>query len=105
MSRAEFDGLTEVEKLFISKEYENKFIHDTTWMRNAVLNAEANVNRGKNKPFKELFPKKQTKADKEYNQNAEKTIERIEKKNGKGWVARILERNGITTPSKKGGKK
>ncbi|WP_407951591.1 hypothetical protein [Planococcus sp. A6] len=74
-------------------------------MRNAVLNAEANVNRGKNKPFKELFPKKQTKADKEYNQNAEKTIERIEKKNGKGWVARILERNGITTPSKKGGKK
>lgn len=103
LSRKEYDQLTETEKMFITKEYENRFIHDTTWHRNAVLNAQANINRKKSARFMELFPKKQLKADIEYNENAAETIERIEKKNGKSWVARILEKNGIK-PSRKGGK-
>lgn len=102
MSRKEFDQLTETEKMFITKEYENKFIHDTTWMRNAVLNATGNANRKKSAKFQELFPKKQAKADVEYNTKAAEVIERIEKKNGKGWVERILQRNGMK-PSRKGG--
>jgi hypothetical protein len=97
MSRAEFDNLTEKEKMFIRKEHENKFISDTTWMRNAVLNAEANANRGKNKKFIDLFPKKQV-ADKEYNEDAIKNILEMEKTNGKSWVDRIYKANGIPKP-------
>ena len=49
MTPAEFGMLTEKEKMFIRKEHENKLISDTTWTRNAVLNAEANLNRKKHK--------------------------------------------------------
>ncbi|RDW17066.1 phenylalanine racemase [Oceanobacillus arenosus] len=101
MSRSEFDLLTEKEKLFIRKEHENKFISDTTWLRNAVHNAELNANRKKSKKFIDLFPKKQ-KADKEYNKNSIKNILAMEEEKGKGWVALIYKANGMPTP-KKGG--
>ncbi|WP_419955941.1 phenylalanine racemase [Neobacillus niacini] len=101
MSRTEFDMLTEKEKMFIRKEHENKFMSDTTWLRNAVLNAEANINRKKNKRFIELFPKN-NKADKEYNQNAVKNILEIEKTNGKGWVDLVYKANGMKKPIPKG---
>ncbi|MCO7125118.1 phenylalanine racemase [Sporolactobacillus shoreicorticis] len=99
MSRKEFDQLTEKEKVFIRKEYENKFLFDVTWVRNAVLNAEANVNRKKGKKFQELFPKKPPRADKEYNEQAMKTITAIEQKKGKTWVEKVYRANG----AKKGG--
>ncbi|WP_187119060.1 phenylalanine racemase [Bacillus marasmi] len=98
MSPSEFNLLTEKEKMFIRKEHENKFIHDTTWMRNAMLNAEANANRKKGRKFMELFPKKQSKADKEYNENAVKTILEMEEKNGKGWVDMVYKANGMKKP-------
>lgn len=101
MSRAEFDTLTEKEKLFIRKEHEHKFIHNTTWMRNAVLNAEANLNRKKNKRFIELFPQK-LKADKKYNENAIQNILEMEKEKGKSWVDKIYKANGMKTPQKGG---
>lgn len=101
MSRAEFEMLTEKEKKFIRKAHENKFIHDTTWLRNAVLNAEANVNRKKNARFKDLFPKKQV-ADKEYNENAIENILEMEKEKGKSWVDRVYAANGMKTPQKGG---
>lgn len=103
MSRAEFDMLTEKEKLFIRKEHENKFLKDTTWTRNAMLNAEANANRKKGKKFIDLFPKKPTKADKEYNENAVKHILEMEDRRGKSWVDKVYKANGMKTP-KKGGK-
>lgn len=89
--------LTEKEKMFIRKEHENKFISDTTWMRNAMLNAEANVNRKKGKKFIDLFPKKY-KADKEYNENAVKNILEMEETNGKGWVDLVYRANGMKKP-------
>lgn len=94
MSVTEFNQLTEREKLFIRKEHENKFIKDLTWMRNAVINAEANVNRGKNKSFKELFPKN-NKADVEYNENAIQNITQMEEEKGKDWVSKIYKANGM----------
>lgn len=100
MSREEFDNLTDKEKMFIKKEHENKFISDITWMRNAVLNAEANINRGKNKKFIELFPRKQV-ANKEYNENAIKNIIEMEEANGKSWVDRIYKANGMEKPISK----
>ncbi|WP_394374109.1 phenylalanine racemase [Niallia taxi] len=100
ISRSEFDQLTETEKLFIRKEHENKFIHDTTWMRNAMLNAEANANRKKGSKFLELFRKKAHKVDKDYNENAVNAILDVESKKGKSWVDKIFKANNI----KKGGK-
>lgn len=102
LSPSEIDVLTEKEKLFIRKEYENKFISDTTWMRNAVLNAEANVNRKKSKKFIELFPKKNARANKEYNEGAIKTIIKMEIEKGKSWVDKIFKANGMKKPSSKG---
>lgn len=98
MSKSEFDSLTEKEKMFMRKEHENHFIHETTWMRNAVLNAEANINRKKNKRFIELFPIKQM-ADKEYNENAIQNVLAIEQEKGKLWVERIYQANGMKKPS------
>lgn len=97
LSRTEFDLLTEKEKLFIRKEHENKFVSDTTWMRNAVLNAEANINRKKNKKFIDLFPKNQ-KADIEYNENAIQSITEMEQEKGKSWVEQIYKANGMEKP-------
>lgn len=101
MSKSEFDMLTEKEKMFIRKEYENKFISDTTWLRNAVLNAEANINRKKNKRFIDLFPKKNM-ADKEYNEQSIQNVLAMEEKNGKGWVDLVYKANGMKTPQKGG---
>ncbi|WP_249934221.1 phenylalanine racemase [Marinilactibacillus psychrotolerans] len=101
MTKKEYDQLTELEKMFLRKEYENKFVKDTTWMRNAVLNAEANANRGKNKRFQELFPKT-NKADIEYNEDAIKNITEIEKNNGKSWVDKIYKANGKNKPIPRG---
>lgn len=88
--------------MFIRKEHENKFLSDTTWLRNAVLNAEANANRKKNKKFIDLFPKRQ-KADKEFNENALKSILLTEEKEGKSWVDKIYAGIGRKRPPKKGG--
>lgn len=104
MSRTEFDMLTEKEKMFIRKEHENKFISDTTWMRNALLNAEANINRKKNKRFIDLFPKK-GKADKEYNENAVKNMLEMEETKGKSWVDLVYKANGMKKPIPKEGSK
>lgn len=98
MSKSEYESLTEVEKMFIRKRYEQKLINDTTWMRNAMLNAINNALRKKNKKFIDLFPKKQVKADKEYNEKAIKNILEIEERKGKSWVDKILRANGIKRP-------
>lgn len=97
MNLTDYYSLTEKEKLFIRKAHEQKFVSDTTWMRNAVLNAEANINRGKNKKFIDLFPKTQ-KADIEYNENAIQTINEMEREQGKSWVEKIYKANGMQKP-------
>lgn len=104
MSKAEYEQLTETEKMFIRKRHEQKFINETTWLRNAVLNAVNNALRKKGKKFIDLFPKAPKKADKEYNENAIKTILEMEEKKGKGWVEKIYRANNINIQSpKKGG--
>lgn len=103
MSKSEYESLTETEKMFIRKRHEQKFISEKTWLRNAVLNAVNNALRKKGKKFIELFPKKQHKADKEYNKNAIKIVMEMEKTNGKSWINLIYERNG-KKPPQKGGK-
>lgn len=102
MSKQEYSHLTETEKMFIRKEYESKLVNEMTHMRNAVLNAVNNAMRKKGKSFIELFKKKNEKADKEYNEHAIKIIIDMEKKQGKSWVNKIYEANGIKIQQKEG---
>lgn len=97
LSKKEFDSLTEVEKMFLRKAHENKFIKNKEWDRNASLNAEINANRGKNKQFVPLFPKS-NKADIEYNEIAIQNINEIEETKGKGWVDQVYKANGMQKP-------
>lgn len=103
MSKSEYESLTETEKMFIRKRHEQKFINDVTWMRNAVLNAVNNALRKKGKKFIDLLPKKQAKADKEYNHNAIKTILEMEEEQGKSWVDKIYRANNIKMPQRESG--
>lgn len=88
--------------MFIYKAYETKLINDTTYARDAHVNAILNANRKKNKKPIELHKKKQVKADKEYNEDAMSTILDVEEKEGKSWVDKIYALNGRKRPRKKG---
>src|SRR5699024_9588089 len=82
-SKQDFLSMTEIERAFIRKEYETITVFEMTQFRNAFFNAYINANRKKNKKFQELYRKKQSKADVEYNMNAVETIMKIEKRDGK----------------------
>jgi len=60
-SLAEYNDFTHSELLFIRKAWEDKVVGDSNLLRDAVLNADVNANRGK-KRFKKLW-KKQPKVD------------------------------------------
>lgn len=102
-TRRDYDQLTELEKAFIYKAYENKIVNDSSYARNAHLNAIVNANRKKNKKFIDLFKPKPKKADKEYNKNAMESIIQTEAKEGKSWVDKIYSAIGRKKPTKKGG--
>ena len=99
-SKNDYLQLTEKEKLFIHKEFERKTINDATYMRDAVFNAVSNAMRKKGTSFQELFKKKQSKADVQFNGIAIETVLEVEKEQGKAWVDLIYKANGL----KKGGK-
>ncbi|MBF2579793.1 phenylalanine racemase [Listeria welshimeri] len=100
MSKQEFNQLTELEKLFIMKEWENKIVFESTIVRNAVLNAEQNMNRKKNSRFIELHKKRQKKMDRNYTTNALQVILANEELEGKLWVDQIYNANGLRKPRK-----
>ncbi|MBC1823631.1 phenylalanine racemase [Listeria seeligeri] len=101
MTKHDFEELTEVEKNFIMKEWENKVIFESTMLRNAVLNAEQNLNRKRNSRFIDLHKKRQKKADVNYTVNALQTISENEAQEGKGWIDRIYQANGLSRPKNK----
>lgn len=94
-SKADYLSMTELEKAFIRKEYESKTVFQNTQLRDAFYNAYVNANRKKNAKFQELYKKKQEKADIEYNENAIKTIEEMEERDGKSWVEKIYKAAGL----------
>lgn len=93
MARADFESLTEVEKLFFYKEYETKQVTFFTYARNSVLNGVINAMKKKTAKFVELFKKKQAKVDKGFNQKAVEVVNEIEKRDGKSWVQKIFKEN------------
>lgn len=89
-SRADYNALTLTEKAFIIKAYENKVVNESTFIRNAVLNAVNNAFRKKGKQFIKLW-KKQGAAPKEEINNALQIVKENEKLEGKDWVALIYQ--------------
>lgn len=82
--------------MFIRKAYEDKVVFESTVLRDAVLNAEYNVNRKKGKRFRKLWTLigRVTKAEKQtYKENVEKIIQ-IEKEKPTNWVQKIYQANG-----------
>lgn len=94
-SKADYDALTQKEKAFIYKAWENKLIADTTHIRNAVGNAVSNALRKKGKRATELWKKKQRKHDVEKMRDTYKEVLAAEDAKGKAWVDKIHKANGI----------
>ncbi|MGM0239865.1 phenylalanine racemase [Enterococcus sp. AZ103] len=101
-TKEEYQQLTETEKLFIQKEYERKTINDATYMRDAVFNAVSNALRKKGAKFQELFKKKQSKADVEFNESAVDVVLSLEERDGKSWVDKVYAANGLRKPMRGG---
>lgn len=101
-SKEDYLSLTPVERAFILKAREDKIVSETTLIRDAVLNAVSNALRKKNARFRKLWKKIQAPSDKEKAHEDIMTVQEIESKEGKGWIAKILEANGFKR--KKGGK-
>lgn len=96
LSKADYEALTPAEIAFVMKAWEDKTVRDTTYIRDAVLNAIINGMRKKRQKFRKLWKKsgKMT-ADKKTDFRTKlKTIEEIEKKE-KGWIDKVLAGAGI----------
>lgn len=90
---AEYDALTPRQRAFIMKAYENKVVTDTTWIRDAVLNAEYNVKRKKHKPFRKLW-NRILQVKKEDAKAEIDIIKKIDAKE-KSWVQLVYKNSGI----------
>ena len=104
MSKSEYNEFTRAELLFIRKEWENKIVFDSTMTRDAVMNAEYNVNRKKGKKFRKLWIKtgKLTKTQKENYEDTKKRILEMEREKPTNWIEKIYQVNGWKL-RKKGG--
>lgn len=102
-SRAEYENLTRTEISFIYRAWEDKLVRDSTFARNAFLNAYVNANRKKGtspiKLWKKHFDGQKTA---ETAQDDLKTITAIEDAET-GWIEEIYKANGI--PMRKKAKK
>lgn len=92
MSRADYESLTQTEKAFIMKAYENKIVTETTLINNAVANAVANVNRKKGKRWNPLWKKRPKKSDTEELKTIMAKVKRED--SDKSWVEKIYANNG-----------
>ena len=96
-------ALTPRERMFIRKAHENKVVFDSTILRDAVMNANYNLNRKKGKRFKRLWTLigKITQTEKEtYKENRKKILE-IEKEKPSNWIEKIYRANGWKMKKKK----
>lgn len=94
-SKDDYEALTPTEKAFILKAWEDKIVSESTVFRDAVLNAVSNAFRKKGKKFKKFWKRKQEKADLDVVKGNYKIIMEIEEKEGKGWIDKVLQANGL----------
>lgn len=92
--------------MFIRRAYEDKTVFESTILRDAVMNAEYNVNRKKGKRFKKLWTLigKITQTEKKTYEDTKKKILEIEKEKPTNWIEKIYQANGWKM-KKKGGQK
>ena len=101
-SKADYNALSEVEKLFIRKAWENHTVSWSTLVRDAVFNGVGNALRKKGKRFQKLWKKRAQKADLQAIKEDTKTILEIEKKE-RGWIDLVYKANGMKKPHRKKG--
>ena len=94
-SKNDYYDLTPREAAFIRKKWEEKTVSDSTLLRNAVLNAVTNALRKKNARFRELWKKFGRPIDKKKAEDNLKIVQDIEEKEGKSWIDKILQANGL----------
>lgn len=70
-------------------------VSDVYNIYNAVYTANYNLNRKKGKKPMKLFKKKQKKADMRVVEQNFDIVKNVEKKEGKSWVQKIYEANGL----------
>jgi len=105
-TRADYDALTQTERAFIMKAYEDMVVSDSTTTRNAVFNAQINANRKRGKPFRKLWQKARRPADREKARDDMNTIKEIERNERKGtsglpvWLERVYAGAGKKLPQK-----
>lgn len=93
-TRAEFDGLTKKELLYILKAWENKTVLETQLQANAFSNAYVNANRKKGTSATPLWSKKRNnKIDVELMKNKFKELSESEANNSKEWIRLIYGGN------------
>ena len=97
-SKRDYMELTKREKVFIRKAWEEKEVRESTFMRNAVMNAVANAMRDKKTPFKDLWKKKQKPVDFEAVEINLDAIEESNREDEFDWVAEIYKANGLNKP-------
>ena len=97
-SKKEFMELTKRDKIFIRKAWEEKEVRESTFLRNAVMNAVSNAMRDKKQPFRELWTKKAKPVDFEVVEVNLMTIEESNQNDGFDWVAEIYKANGFNKP-------
>lgn len=101
LSKNDYLQLTEREKIFIRKAYEDKTVKETTDIRNAVYNAIGNSFRKKNSKPQELWSKKSQTIDIEQAKIDYTFIEKLEEEQGKSWVDLIYQANGMRKPEER----
>lgn len=88
-NRADYDALTQRQRAFILKAWEDKTVQDSTLLRNAVLNAVSNAMRGRGKPFRELWKKRQKRADQETVREQLRIAREADAQDGGAWLEKL----------------
>ena len=103
-SKRDYESLTQKERAFLYKAWEDRLVLQTSLIYNAVFKATYNVNRPKRKRALKLWTKKRVrKANMEQIVENMAIINEVEAREGKGWVDLIYEKNGLKRPGKEEG--
>lgn len=98
-SKNDYELLTPKERAFLYKAWEDRTVLQTTFLYNAVFTATYNVNRPKRKRALKLWRKARTqKADMDTIIDNIAIVEEVEKTEGKSWIDRIYQKNGLKIP-------
>lgn len=100
-SKKDFMELTKRDKVFIRKAWEEKEVRESTFLRNAVMNAVSNAMRDRKQPFRELWTKKNQPANFEIIEVNLATVEESNKTDKFDWVAEIYKANGFNKPTER----